>query len=169
MLTDFDDPVALGISLDVHDIHLANDIKNFLVGLAVDMGMSGVICTNSASEPPRNQGETVNCISLYTPPVSRQPHLVESDLKRVVNMVSGCVSENKYVMYVTDSYKSADFYRINKCFRLAERSDFTGDLYFFGFPPSDIPDSIDEGEYRYFDSVQEFGDQVRAIVLGENG
>jgi hypothetical protein len=166
MLTDFDDPVTLGVSLDIHDPVLATDIKKILVDLAVDLGMSGVVCVNSAPDTPRNQGESVNGISLYSPPVLRHPTQVETDLKRVINMVNECVSENKYVLFLTDSFKTADFYRINKCFRLAERSDFEGSLYFFGFNTADAPGPMDDCEYHHFKSVEEFGDHLKEIVSG---
>jgi len=167
MLTDFNDPITVGIVLDIANTFISDEIKKILVQLAVDIEQEGIVCVSTATEPPQDQGSSVGWIASYTPPLVRKPHQVEDDFKRTLAMVSEYESSDKYLFFITDSYKSTDFHRIQKCCKQAERSDYDFHLCFFGLGSVDVPDLWECASY-YLDTVADLGESIRQIVLGPN-
>jgi hypothetical protein len=133
----FDRQVVVGIALDLSIQHHTDGrryidiVKEGLVEFTTKLGLNcGVYVAHpDRHEMPRQQGDSVSGVFSYKEPF---PFKATDALRQATEMIAAQDAEEKYVIYITDRYRSAQKNQYDKTLMLNEARKYGCKFLFFG-------------------------------------
>jgi len=173
-MSDFDQPVAIGIVFDLSIQHgstgqrYIDRVKQSFVSLATQLGLCGgvFVAHPNNDDIPRTQGESVSQIANYDEP---DKFSVETALRQATNIVGNQEGE-RLIFVVTDRFQAKQLYQFSKGPLINRTKDYGCKFYFLG-----IGGKYDKQAYRqlsgpdatvmHFDETDRLAAQLTKIVI----
>lgn len=133
----FDRQIVVGIALDLSTQHHTDGrryidiVKDGLVDFATKLGLNcGLYVAHpDRHEMPRQQGESVAGVFSYMEP---HPFKATDALRQATEMIAAQEGEEKFVIYITDRYRSLRKNQYDKTLMMSKGNNYGCNFLFFG-------------------------------------